>query len=161
DVVQAMPVLRLLKRRLPASEIYWWVQSTFAPLLEGDPDLAGVLRFERRGWSEPRRWPVFWRSIQGLRAPASGWVIDLQRLARSAFRQLHPPPVRNASGTSIRDSRRPGRSVPRPKHRPSRSQTLPRSDRPTFTVGTGGMDPPGRGDGHQRYRADAHRRRAQ
>ena len=42
DVVQALPVLRLLKLHWPASEIYWWVDSRLAPLLEGDPDLAQV-----------------------------------------------------------------------------------------------------------------------
>ena len=78
-----MPVLRLLKRHLPASEIYWWVQSPFAPLLEGDPDLAGVLRFERDGWSTSGRWLEFWRSIRWMREQAFDWVIDLQCLARS------------------------------------------------------------------------------
>jgi ADP-heptose:LPS heptosyltransferase len=47
DVVQALPVLRLLKHHLPASEIFWWIDSKLAPLLEGDPDLTGVVRFER------------------------------------------------------------------------------------------------------------------
>ena len=42
DVVQALPVLRLIKRHLPASEIYWWIDSSLAPLLEGDPDLAAL-----------------------------------------------------------------------------------------------------------------------
>jgi len=49
-VVQTLPVLRLIKRHLPASEIYWWIDSNLAPLLEGDPDLAGVVLFERRRW---------------------------------------------------------------------------------------------------------------
>ena len=56
DVVQALPVLRLIKRHLPGSEIYWWIDSSLAPLLEGDPDLAGVVLFERRRWAAPRHW---------------------------------------------------------------------------------------------------------
>ncbi len=83
DIVQALPVLRLLKRKLPNSEIYWWVESSFAPLLEGDPDLAGVVRFERRGWAAPQRWPGLWRSIRWMREQAFDYVIDLQSLARS------------------------------------------------------------------------------
>ena len=83
DVVQALPVLRLLKRHLPASEIYWWVDSKFAPLLEGDPDLTGVVRFERRRWASPLHWPEAFRSIRWLRAQHFDWVIDLQCLARS------------------------------------------------------------------------------
>ena len=83
DIVQALPVLRLLRRHLPSSEIYWWVESSFAPLLEGDSDLAGVVRFERRGWAAPQRWPDLWRSIRWMREQAFDWVIDLQSLARS------------------------------------------------------------------------------
>jgi heptosyltransferase I len=83
DVVQALPVLRLLKHHLPASEIYWWIDSVLAPLLEGDPDLAGLARFERKRWAAPVHWPDMLGSIAGLRAQKFDWVIDLQGLARS------------------------------------------------------------------------------
>lgn len=83
DVVQALPVLRLLKHHLPASEIHWWIDSGLAPLLEGDPDLAGVVRFERKRWASPPHWPEMLRSIAGMRAQKFDWVIDLQGLARS------------------------------------------------------------------------------
>ena len=82
-MVQALPVLRLLKRHLPASEIYWWIDAGLAPLLDGDPDLAGVVRFERKRWSSPVHWPEMLRSIAGVRAQRFDWVIDLQGLARS------------------------------------------------------------------------------
>ena len=83
DVVQALPVLRLLKRHLPTSEIFWWIDSQLAPLLEGDPDLVGIVRFERRRWASPRYWPEMFRSVRWLRAQQFDWVIDLQCLARS------------------------------------------------------------------------------
>jgi lipopolysaccharide heptosyltransferase II len=83
DVVQALPVLRLLRRHLPASEIFWWIDSQLAPLLEGDPDLTGIVRFGRRRWVSPRHWPEMFRSIQWMRAQHFDWVIDLQCLARS------------------------------------------------------------------------------
>ena len=83
DVVQALPVLRLLKQHRPDSEIYWWVDSRLASLVEGDPDLAGIVRFERRRWAAPAHWPEMWRSIRWLRAQSFDWVIDLQGLARS------------------------------------------------------------------------------
>ena len=83
DVVQALPVLRLLKRHLPSSEIHWWIDSRLAPLLEGDPDLAGVVLFERQRWVSLRHWPEMWRSVQWLRQQAFDLVIDLQCLARS------------------------------------------------------------------------------
>jgi lipopolysaccharide heptosyltransferase I len=83
DVVQALPVLRLIKRHLPTSQIYWWIDSNLASLLEGDPDLAGVVRFERRRWAVPRHWNEIWRSVRWLRQQAFDWVIDLQCLMRS------------------------------------------------------------------------------
>ncbi len=83
DVVQALPVLRLLKRHWPESEIYWWVDSNLAPLLEGDPDLTGVVRFERRRWAAPAHWPEMWRGVLWMRAQVFDLVIDLQCLARS------------------------------------------------------------------------------
>lgn len=83
DVVQALPVLRLLKRQFPNAQVWWWVDSNFAPLLESDPDLAGVLRFERRGWGSPRRWLELWRTLRWMRGQQFDWVIDLQGLARS------------------------------------------------------------------------------
>ena len=83
DVIQALPVLRLLKRHLPASEIFWWIDSALAPLLEGDPDLAGIVRFERKRWAAPRHWPEMLRSLRWMRAQNFDWVIDLQCLARS------------------------------------------------------------------------------
>ena len=83
DVVQALPVLRLLRRHLPASEIFWWIDSSLAPLLEGDPDLTGIVRFERRRWAAPRHWPEVLRSVRWMRAQRFDRVIDLQCLARS------------------------------------------------------------------------------
>ena len=84
DVIQALPVLRLLKLHLPRSEIHWWIDSALAPLIEGDPDLAGLILFERKRWAKPRFWPEMLRSIRRTRAQKFDWVIDLQCLARSA-----------------------------------------------------------------------------
>jgi lipopolysaccharide heptosyltransferase II len=83
DVIQALPVLRLLKLHFPAAEIFWWIDSALAPLLEGDPDLAGVVHFERKRWSRPQHWPEMFRSVRWLRAQNFDLVIDLQCLARS------------------------------------------------------------------------------
>jgi len=83
DVIHALPVLRLLKRHFPDAEIFWWIDSALAPLLEGDPDLAGIVRFERKRWARPQHWPEMLRSIRRLRAQRFDLVIDLQCLARS------------------------------------------------------------------------------
>lgn len=83
DVVQALPVLRSIKRHRPGSQVFWWLDSALAPLLEGDPDLAGVVRFERRRWASPRHWPEMFGQVRWMRAQHFDWVIDLQCLARS------------------------------------------------------------------------------
>ena len=83
DVVQALPVLRLLKLHWPESDITWWVDSALASILEGDPDLAGVVRFEKRLWAAPTRWAEVWRSLRRIREQSFDLVIDLQCLARS------------------------------------------------------------------------------
>jgi lipopolysaccharide heptosyltransferase I len=83
DVIQALPVLRLLKLQWPESEIHWWIDSGLAPLLEGDRDLAGVVRFERRRWASPQHWPEMFHSVRWMRNQNFDLVIDLQCLARS------------------------------------------------------------------------------
>ena len=81
--MQALPVLRLIKRQHPAAQVHWWVEAALAPLLEGDPDLAGVIPFDRQRWAWPRHWPAVWKSLRWMRAQHFDWVIDLQSLARS------------------------------------------------------------------------------
>ena len=83
DVIQALPVLRLLKLHFRDAEIFWWIDSALAPLLDGDPDLAGIVRFERKRWKSPRHWPEMLRSVRWLREQHFDLVIDLQCLARS------------------------------------------------------------------------------
>jgi heptosyltransferase-1 len=83
DVVQALPVLRLLKLHWPNSQIHWWIDSGLAPLLEGDPDLASLVLFERRRWASPAHWPEMIQSVRWMRTQRFDLVIDLQCLARS------------------------------------------------------------------------------
>ena len=85
DVIHALPVLRLLKRHLPQSQIYWWLDSSLKSLLEEDRDLAGVIAFDRKRWAAPHRWPEMFASVQDIRARRFDWAIDLQGLARSGI----------------------------------------------------------------------------
>jgi heptosyltransferase I len=85
DVVQALPVLRLLKRHRPAAEVHWWLDAGLVPLLEGDPDLAGIRVFRRRRWANPRYWGELFDHVLELRRMRFDCVIDLQSLARSGL----------------------------------------------------------------------------
>lgn len=85
DVVQALPLLRLLKQHRPDAEIHWWLAAELLPLLEGDPDLAAIVLFERKRWRSPAYWPTGLAQIQAMRDARYDWVIDLQGLARSAM----------------------------------------------------------------------------
>lgn len=82
--MQAIPVLRMLKRHWPTAEIYWWIENASASLLEHDPDLAGILRFDRKRWGNPLNALDVLGSIREVRRHRFDLVIDLQALARSA-----------------------------------------------------------------------------
>ena len=85
DVVQALPVARLLKRHFPGAEIHWWLNREFVPLLAHDPDIHRVIPFDRKRWGSPAGWPGAIGSIRELRGEHYDWVIDLQSLARSGL----------------------------------------------------------------------------
>lgn len=85
DVVQALPLLRLLKQHHPEAEVHWWLAAELLPLLEGDADLAALIPFERRRWRSPGYWPEGLAQLRTMRAASYDWVIDLQGLARSAL----------------------------------------------------------------------------
>ena len=120
DVVQALPLLRLLKRHRPDAEVHWWLAAELLPLLEGDADLAQLIPFERKRWRSPAYWPAGLAQIRALRDARYDWVIDLQGLARSAtFAWLA-----NGAFTVGLELEREGAhlaydlAVPRPKDRP-------------------------------------------
>jgi lipopolysaccharide heptosyltransferase II len=83
--VLALPVLRAIKGHWPRSEVYWWIDRNLAPLLAGDPDLAGIIPFERRRWATPSNWIALWDTAQWMRRQRFDLVIDLQCLIRSGL----------------------------------------------------------------------------
>ena len=85
DVVQALPVARLLRHQFTRAEIHWWANREFIPLLERDPDIAKVIPFDRHRWGKPSGWPMAFDIVQEMRQQHYDWVIDLQGLARSAL----------------------------------------------------------------------------
>ncbi len=89
DVVHALPVLNLLRRRWPDSHIAWVVTPACAGLLDGHPQLDEVIRFERqefaKGWRSPSATAALLRFTRGLRRGEFDLVIDLQGLLRSGW----------------------------------------------------------------------------
>ena len=89
DVVHALPVLNLLRRRWPGSHIAWVVGGAFASLLEGHPQLDEVIRFERRrfgrGWRDPGAAVGLFQFMRNLRRGGFDLVLDLQGLLRSGW----------------------------------------------------------------------------
>jgi len=52
DVVQALPVLRALRRHGPRTRIAWLVEEAYSPLLETHPDLDQVIPVRLRAWRQ-------------------------------------------------------------------------------------------------------------
>jgi heptosyltransferase-1 len=89
DVVHALPILALLRKRWPGARISWLVTPACAGLLDNHPMLNEVIRFDRRGFGAAWRNPlVLWRLFRfgaQLRKKRFDLVIDLQGLFRSGW----------------------------------------------------------------------------
>ena len=80
DVIQALPLLPVLRRRFPHAEITWVIASGLAGLVDPHPLVDRVVRFDRRGgWRE-------WKTLLSeLRSAQFDLVFDLQGLARTGL----------------------------------------------------------------------------
>ena len=97
DMVQALPVLSVLRERLPAAHIAWVINKSYAPLLEGHPHLDEILSFDRASWRRgvTNGFAATLRFFRLLRRAHFDLVIDLQCLLRSAmFSWASAAPVR-------------------------------------------------------------------
>jgi heptosyltransferase-1 len=89
DVVHALPILALLRKRWPGAHIAWLVTPACAGLLDDHPMLNDVILFERRrfgrGWRSPKSAAGLVSFMRDLRREAFDLVIDLQGLLRSGW----------------------------------------------------------------------------
>lgn len=89
DIIHAIPVLRALRRAYPGAEIDWLINTSFAPLLEGDPDVSQLVTFDRRRFAHigrsSRATRDFLRFVSALRQRRYELAIDLQGLFRTGF----------------------------------------------------------------------------
>jgi len=89
DVVHALPILNLLRKRWPGAHISWLVTPGCAGLLEGHPQLDEVILFERhryaRLWRDPESLMELLGLTRELRHRKFDLVVDLQGLFRSGW----------------------------------------------------------------------------
>jgi lipopolysaccharide heptosyltransferase II len=79
DVVQALPLLPVLKERFPKAAVSWVVRGELRELLEGHPHLDEIIPFRRKG-----SWRETWTLLRELRERRFDLVFDLQGLLRTA-----------------------------------------------------------------------------
>lgn len=93
DVVHALPILNLLRRKWPNAHIAWLLTPASAGLLKNHPQLDEIILFERRrfgqGWWNPRAAAGLGRFTWSLRRRQFDLVIDLQGLFRSGWLAWH------------------------------------------------------------------------
>ncbi|NUQ47984.1 MAG: glycosyltransferase family 9 protein, partial [Phycisphaerae bacterium] len=89
DILHALPVARGLRAAFPESHLAWLVASSFADLLEVEPSIDEVIRFDRkrygRMWRSAAAFRAFVAFVRDLRARQFDLVVDLQGLFRSGF----------------------------------------------------------------------------
>jgi lipopolysaccharide heptosyltransferase I len=85
DVIHALPTVRILRRAYPGAHIAWLVNTELAPLLDACPVVNRVIRFPRRDFGRPARWPSLVSFFRELRRERFDWTVDLQCLLRSAL----------------------------------------------------------------------------
>jgi heptosyltransferase-1 len=89
DIVHALPVLNLIRRRWPAAHITWLVTPACAALVDGHPQIDEVMRFDRKGVSTAWRSPIAALKLmvlhEDIRSRRFDLVVDLQGLFRSGW----------------------------------------------------------------------------
>src|SRR5262249_12835510 len=80
DIVHSLPILHALRTKYPASHISWVVSRSYAPILEGHPELSEILPFDRRGGPM-----AFLRLARELFRRRFDLVVDLQGLLRTGL----------------------------------------------------------------------------
>jgi ADP-heptose:LPS heptosyltransferase len=85
DIVHTLPAVHFLKSTFPESAIRWIANSEWVPILEGNPDLEGIISFPRREFRGAAGLFKFIRWSSRLSALEPDIVLDFQGLLRSAW----------------------------------------------------------------------------
>jgi heptosyltransferase-1 len=79
DVVHTLPAVAALRDSFPAAQIDWLIDRRWRALLEGNPDVSGILSFDRKSLGEVMT------CIRALRRADYTCAIDFQSLYKSAL----------------------------------------------------------------------------
>lgn len=103
DILRTLPPVRLLRRALPEARIHWVLDEHWSVLLDGHPDLDGLVTLPRKSWDGIPRGPAGWPRLAGalrearrrLRAPRAHLALDFHGNLRSGIAcRLTGAPVR-------------------------------------------------------------------
>ena len=81
DILRTIPAVRLVRRALPEARIYWLLEQKWQLLLDGHPDIDGLLPLPRKQWTawaaNPLSWPRLAASILAFRRTARSLSVDV------------------------------------------------------------------------------------
>jgi len=85
DVVHTLPAVALVRKRWPGAKLRWLVNTEWAPILSGNPDIDEVIEFPRQAFRGIGGWARLPRWIRTLRDRVQpDLTLDFQGLLRSA-----------------------------------------------------------------------------
>lgn len=88
DVVHTLPAVALIKRLRPEAELHWLVEPAWAPLLDGNPDVARVVTFPFNAWRKKKLQGAarkeFREALRRLRGERFDQAIVFQPLLKTA-----------------------------------------------------------------------------
>jgi heptosyltransferase-1 len=85
DIVHTLPAVHFLKSTFPQAEFLWIANNEWAPLLQDNSDLTGVIGFPRNRFRGPAGLYRFFRWCGQLSALRPDLVLDFQGLFKSAW----------------------------------------------------------------------------
>ena len=86
DIIHAMVALQYIKRKYPNLQIDWFVESTFAPILENNPDINQIIKLDLKSIKKDKKEIINQiKLIKKYEKNSYDLVIDAQGLIKSAI----------------------------------------------------------------------------
>jgi lipopolysaccharide heptosyltransferase I len=89
DIIHALPAVASLRAAFPDAHIDWVVEQRWKDLLEGNPDVTGVIAVDTQRWrrelGHQQTWTELSSAVGGLRQQRYNLAVDFQGLLKSAL----------------------------------------------------------------------------